>query len=201
MNFSHFNRRLHLYLGLGLLPWLLLYGISAIPFAHGQFFQKRDEASQVPLWTVRLEKTYDAPVPADATALRAFGRTLLREVGVTEPNFGVNRPNRNTVNLYAFSFRHATRVTYTLDQRKVKVEDRRFRFDQFLTGMHARGGFEQDSLLSQSWGVVVDLVSVALVAWTLSGLYLWWGAPGPRRWGGLTLLAGAVAFMVFTVCL
>ena len=30
MTFTHFNRRLHLYLGLALLPWLFMYGISSI---------------------------------------------------------------------------------------------------------------------------------------------------------------------------
>ena len=42
MTFSHANRRLHLYLALGLLPWLLMYGASSLPFAHGQFFEALD---------------------------------------------------------------------------------------------------------------------------------------------------------------
>ena len=42
MTFPHFNRRLHLYLGLCLLPWFLMYGASSIPFAHGQFFEARN---------------------------------------------------------------------------------------------------------------------------------------------------------------
>ena len=42
MTFPHFNRRLHLYLGLALLPWLFMYGLSSIPFAHTQYFERRD---------------------------------------------------------------------------------------------------------------------------------------------------------------
>ena len=38
MTFSHLNRRVHLYLGLALLPWFFMYGISSLPFAHNQFF-------------------------------------------------------------------------------------------------------------------------------------------------------------------
>ena len=201
MTFPHFNRRLHLYLGLCLLPWLFMYGVSSIPFAHGQFFQKRDEARQVPLWTVRLQRALDLPVPEDPPALRDFGRTVLQEVGVNAPNFGVGRPNRTTVNIYAFSFLQSTRVVYAIDQKKVTVEDRRFRFDQFLTGLHARGGFEQDGFLQDSWAVVIDLVSVALVLWIVSGLYLWWGVPGHRGWGWLAILAGAGSFLMFALCL
>ena len=201
MTFPHFNRRLHLYLGLCLLPWLFMYGVSSIPFAHGQFFQKRDEARQVPLWTVRLQRALDLPVPEDPLALRDFGRAVLQEVGVNAPNFGVGRPNRTTVNIYAFSFLQSTRVVYAIDQKKVTVEDRRFRFDQFLTGLHARGGFEQDGFLQDSWAVVIDLVSVALVLWIVSGLYLWWGVPGHRGWGWLAILAGAGSFLMFALCL
>ena len=201
MAFSHLNRRLHLYLGLALLPWLFLYGISAIPFAHGQYFQKRDETKGVPLWTLRLQKAFDAPVPDDPVALRAFGRSLLKEVGVEAPNFGVGRPNRNTVNVYAFSFLKSTRVVYALDRGKVTVEDRRFRFDQFLTGMHTRGGFEQDGILQRAWGVLVDLVALALVLWVASGLYLWWGVAGHRGWGWLAILSGAASFLMFALWL
>jgi hypothetical protein len=201
MSFSHFNRRLHLYLGLVLLPWLFMYGVSSIPFAHGQYFQQRDEAKKIPLWTVRLEQPLDVTVPESPAALRDFGRSLLQKVGVEAKNFGVNRPNPRTVNIYVFSFRRASRVVYAIDQKKVTVEDRRFRFDQFLTGFHARGGFEQDGLLQKSWGVVVDIVALAMVLWIATGIYLWWGVPGPRRWGWLALLSGAGSFLVFAVCL
>lgn len=199
MTFSHFNRRLHLYLGLFLLPWLFMYGLSSIPFAHNQYFQQRDEAKKIPLWTVRLQQPLELPVPADPAALREFARQVLRQVGVDQPNFGANRPNPRTVNIYAFSFLRATRVTVAVEQKQVTVEDRRFRFDQFLTGLHARGGFEQDGLVQDSWGVVVDLVALAVILWVLSGLYLWWGVPGHRAWGWVTLLAGAACFLCFTL--
>jgi hypothetical protein len=194
-----FLRRLHLYLGLVLLPWMFMYGVSSIPFAHGQYFQKRDAASGRPLWTVRTQRPYDKPVPDDPVAQRAFARALLQEAGVAGPNFGFYRPNRQTFQASAFSFRKSTRVVYALDRRTITVEDRRFRFDQFLTGMHARGGFEQDGLLTKSWGVLVDLVGVAFVLWVATGIYMWWGLPSQRRWGWVALLAGAGSFLLFAL--
>ncbi len=79
------------------------------------------------------------------------------------------------------------------------VEDRRFRWDHFLTGMHARGGFEQEGLLDRSWSVIVDLVCAAIVLWIASGLYMWWGLQSARRWGLITIAAGTVAFVFFTM--
>lgn len=201
MNLPLFLRRLHLYLGLALLPWLFMYGLSSLPFAHNQYFQKRDAAKQLPLWTVRESRPFDRPVPADPAARRDFARQLLQEAGIRQPNFGTYQPNPNTLQIFAFSFLKSERLIYALDRKTLTVEERRFRFDQFLTGWHARGGFEQDGWLSKSWGVVVDVVCVALLLWVATGLYLWWGVPSARRWGAATILAGAAAFAIFVALL
>lgn len=199
MTFPHFNRRLHLYLGLALLPWFLMYGVSSLPFAHNQFFNDLDAAKNVPLWTVRSEHPFDKPVPEEQEALREFGREVLRAAGIETRTFYAYRQSPNVLNVGANSFLHATRILYTIDQKKLTVEDRRFRFDQFLTGMHARGGFEQDGALSDSWGIVVDIVCAGMVVWIASGLYMWWGLSGHRRWGWLAILAGAGSFALFTL--
>jgi hypothetical protein len=197
MTFNHFNRRLHLYLGLSLLPWFFIYGISSIPFAHNQFFNELDARKGLPLWTLRLEKTLDIPVPEKDEDLRAFGAALLKDVGIKGTAFGTYRQSPTQLNVYSYSFLHSTQLKYLIDQKKLTVEDRRFRWDQFLTGMHARGGFEQEGVLQDSWGVVVDIVCVAMLAWVASGLYMWWGLPSHRGWGWLALLSGALSFAFF----
>jgi hypothetical protein len=202
MSFSHFNRRLHLYLGLALLPWLFMYGASSIPFAHTPFFEQRDAAKGLPMWTLRSERALDAPVPEDERALRAWAASVLAESGVAVSggtSFGVYRQSPTQVNIYVYSFWKSTQVKYFVDQKKVTVEDRRFRWDQFLTGMHGRGGFEQEGFLQTSWSVVVDIVCVAMLLWIASGLYMWWELPGHRRWGALAILSGAVSFLFFTM--
>jgi hypothetical protein len=80
----------------------------------------------------------------------------------------------------------------------VRAEDRRFRWDQFLTGMHARGGFDQGDLLASSWSVVVDLVQVGILFWIASGLIMWWELRGHRRWGLVAILGGVASFVFFT---
>ena len=198
MTFPHLNRRVHLYLGLALLPWFLMYGISSVPFAHNQFFERRDAAKGLPLWTLRSTHTVDAAIPAEPGQLRSFGASLLQQAGVTAGTFGAYRQSPTQVNVYVYSFRTSTQLKYYADEKRLTVEDRRFRWDHFLTGMHARGGFEQESLLVRSWSVVVDLVCLAIVVWIASGVYMWWGLPGSRRLGWLAIVAGTLAFVVFT---
>lgn len=71
------------------------------------------------------------------------------------------------------------------------------RWYEFLQGMHARGGFRQDSFLNDAWGWTVDLVMVAILFWIASGLYMWWHLPAQRFWGSLVLAAGAGSFVLF----
>jgi hypothetical protein len=199
VTYSHLNRRLHLYLGMALMPWFFMYGISSVPFAHNQFFEQRDAAKGLPLWTLRAERTLDMPVPQDTAGLRAFGAALLENAGVETTSYGTYRQSPTQVNVYAYSFWQSTQLKYFIDQKKLTVEDRRFRWDHFLTGMHARGGFEQDGFLQRSWSIVVDIVCVSMIVWIASGLYMWWELPGQRRWGWLAILAGTASFLFFTM--
>lgn len=198
MTFPHVNRRVHLYLGLALLPWFLMYGVSSVPFAHNDFFQRLDAAKGLPLWTLRAELTIDASPPDDARALRAFGADLLQKAGIDAPSFGTYRQSPNQINVYVYSFWQSTQLKYFVDSRRLTIEDRRFRWDHFLTGMHARGGFEQEGWLQTSWSAIVDLVCLAMIVWIASGLYMWWGLPGHRLWGWVAIVAGAASFVLFT---
>jgi hypothetical protein len=199
VTYSHLNRRLHLYLGMALLPWFFMYGISSVPFAHNQFFEQRDAAKGLPLWTLRDERALDMPVPEDTAGLRAFGATLLKDAGVEATSYGAYRQSPTQVNVYAYSFWQSTQLKYFIDQKKLIVEDRRFRWDHFLTGMHARGGFEQEGFLQLSWSVVVDIVCVSMIVWIASGLFMWWELPGQRRWGWVAILGGTASFLFFTL--
>jgi len=199
VTFAQLNRRTHLYLGLALLPWFFMYGVSSIPFAHTPFFERRDAAKGLPLWTLRATHMVDVPVPERPEELRALGATLLKRAGVSAGSYGVYRQSPTQVNVYAYSFRHSTQLKYFIDEKRLTVEDRRFRWDHFLTGMHGRGGFEQAGMVVRSWSVIVDLVCGAIVLWIASGLYMWWGLPASRVWGWIAIAAGTVTFVVFTL--
>ncbi len=200
MTWSHLNRRVHLYLGMALLPWFLMYGVSSIPFAHSAVFERLD-AGKGPLWTLRMERPFTAEVPADPDGLRRLGRELMVAENITGVSYGVYRQNATQINVYAFSFWHSTQVKYFTDRGVFTVEDRRFRWDQFLTGMHARGGFEQEGILATSWSVVVDVVQIGILIWIASGLWMWWQIGSHRRSGAIAILAGAVSFIWFTASL
>ena len=194
MNYGHLTRRLHLYLGMALLSWFVMYGITSIPFAHNTWFGKGGAT-----WTPRFDRPYAIEVPATGE-LRPAAAAILRDNGL-DGAFGASRDKEGRLQIYRFDFLAATRLTYDPARKRLTAEDRAFRWGGFLTGMHARGGFGQPSLLNKAWGVVVDLVCIGLLFWVASGIYMWWHVSGHRPWGWLALAAGAVSFGVFVFAL
>jgi hypothetical protein len=192
MTFPHVVRRLHLYLGMFLLPWFLMYGISSVPFSHNQWFE-------APRWTTRADQPYHLEVPPGSD-LRTAGARILADLGL-KGAFGASRPNDRQISVYRFTFLDVTRVMYYQDQQRLVAEDREFHWPQFLTGLHARGGFEQDHVLNDAWGVTVDVVCLAMILWIATGVYMWWQIPASRSWGWVAVLSGAVSFVAFTLTL
>ena len=201
MTFNHLNRRLHLYLALILLPWSVMYGVSAIPFTRNSFFNDLYEDG-VPQYTTRFEGAYDRPVPESwrAEDLRPFAREVIADMGLeVKSAFGAYRPNKREIIVFVYTFWENTRMVYTIEAQHIKVEDRRFRWDQFMTGLHGRGGFQQDGFLNTFWSVIVDLVCLGFILWSLSGIYMWWQLKGTRIWGLVALGGGCLSFLVFLV--
>lgn len=190
MKYSHFNRRLHLYLGLCLLPWFAGYGISSILFSHPAI---GDAIYGKTVWKLRFERPYELPVPPDAS-LKEIAAVVARDSGV-EGSAGAYRPDADHINVYVHTFWNATQLTYDVSRKMLRAEDRGFRWDHFLTGLHARGGFQHDNLLSDAWAVVVDVVCLGFLVWIATGLYMWWHLPRHRLWGWLTLAVSVAAFV------
>jgi len=147
----------------------------------------------------RNSPTVDMAVPNDDAGLRVLGAALLDLAAVRRTSFDVYREAPNRMNVYAYSFWSWTELNYDVDRRRMTVEDSRFRWVLFLTGMHARGGFQQEGVLPTAWSLVVDLVALAILLWIASGLYMWWGVRGHRRWGWLAIAFGTASFLVFAL--
>jgi hypothetical protein len=196
MKLLHLNRRLHLYLALILIPWTLMYGISSLVFSHNTFFEDLDKAKGLPLWTKVGERTgYEIPIP-EGTNLRPLADQILKDTGLVGGDYGAYRQSPTQINVYIFNFWKSTQVKYFIPEKRLLIEDRRFRWDHFLTGMHAKGGF-QFGFMHDLWAIFVDAASVGLLLWVLTGLVMWWNLPQTRRWGAVALLSGILSFAIF----
>ena len=196
--FLYITRRTHLYLGIFLLPWFFMYGVTSIPFSHAAAVQQYFDDKAVPDWTVRVDKPYEIEIP-EGDDLRSTGERMLKDAGIEPGAFGAYREGGGRIGAYRYDFWHATRITYFPDQKRLTAEDRRFRWDHFMTGLHARGGFEQAGILDNTWGIIVDLVCLSMLVWIISGLVMWWQIRGHRIWGVAAIAAGVAAFALFLI--
>lgn len=188
MTFLHFVRRCHLYLGLFLLPWLVMFGVSSIPLNH-------NSNPAPPKWEKISEIPFEAAVPPPNQNLRALGRQMMTAAGV-DGGFFVNRANPKQINVNHPNFLHPIRIFYHPDQQRLVVERRELALRPFISGLHTRGGYELEGMWDNVWAVFVDILSVGLIVWIASGLLMWWNVPVVRRWGWLALASGAISFLV-----
>lgn len=190
-------RRTHLYLGMLLIPWLLIFGLSTLMFNHGDYFRPlRPADSQfVPLW----EKDYTLPHPLTDTNLREVVAQLLADNGLRGA-FGAQQRD-NALNITLQNFLQPTRLTYNLNTKKLRAEKKKFAWVEVLQRLHFRAGYNGSSLLANVWPVIVDVFCVTMLIWILTGLYLWWKIRDSRRLGWLTIAAGMLMFVLLLATL
>ncbi|MFB3904148.1 MAG: hypothetical protein ACE15E_11900 [Acidobacteriota bacterium] len=195
MSFQHINRRLHLYLGMFLLPWVLVYAVSSLIFSHAAAIRKWDGATP-PRWKTELEREYNLPVPPGAD-VRVVGARVLKDLGMEGAPFFAARPGPKRLNINPADFWERKRVAYFIDQHKVVVQSmENLRWHQILVGFHLRSGYRQDNFLSDLWAFTLDVVCLAFLIWIVSGIYIWWQIRPTRLWGMTALVGGFVCFIL-----
>jgi hypothetical protein len=192
-------RRLHLYLGIALVPWFIAYSLSAFVFNHGQMVGEWFKSDK-PDWTQLYEREYHVPV-AQGDDLQKIAPRILQDFDLAGRSCYIYWNGEGRVNVTAFAFFTSTRLTYFVDQGRVVAEKQGFRLDRFLVGLHSRAGFSQRPWLTKAWGVTVDLVGLAVLTWAISGVYLWWKTHRQHRGGALVLAAGVACFVVLVAVL
>lgn len=189
MNVLLITRRVHLYLGLFLLPWFLMFGASSLWLNHPAW-----RPAEAALWHTVAERDYTIDVPA-AGDLRPAAAKIITDLGYdTRAGFGVFRNNQRRLTVNIPNFIHPIRISYFADRQHVQVEERAFAWVATLTSMHTHDGYYLRAPGQTMWGATVDLFCVALVFWIASGLYMWWALPGSRGWGWVTLTASVASF-------
>jgi hypothetical protein len=195
MSFNLINRRTHLYLGLFLLPWLTMYGVSSFIVIHKTWFQK----DRGPTWEPLFEKAYSRPI-SDKVDLRTSAQEILKDCGL-EGAFWAKRLDPNTLLVNRFTFWGSTRLTYDMGKQTLRAERERRPVSQGIVEIHFRGGFRQRGFWNNFWGVLVDVVCVAIVTWVISGLIMWWNLPRLRIWGAVAVVSGLTLFSILVTTL
>ncbi len=188
-------RQIHLYLGLFLAPWMLIYALSTMAMNHREYFKEHYGGTPAK-WQVEKEQTLAPPFKADASA-QEMAASILQ--GVNEyGNFNANLSrDRQKLTINRSDPVTPRRFTYTPSDGKLVIEKQEFRTTSFLEGLHRRRGFQSSFVPDRLWGASVDLVIISMVLWVLSGVWMWWSLKPTRRLGMVMAGLGCALFALF----
>lgn len=183
-----FIRRLHLYTGLCLLVFVLMYFVSGWIMVHEGWFHRGEPASESRTESLQL----DGGLSDAALAEQLQARFGLR--GKRQP------PNRRGDGSRQFNFvRPGTtfEAVVAAESGQVKITRKEFGRVGLAHGLHRLHGYGGGAVYSV-WALCYDLASAALIVFALSGVILWLQTT-PRRLPGLICLglgAAATAGMI-----
>jgi hypothetical protein len=191
------TRNLHLYAGLFLSPFVLLFAVSVFFLVHAP----RTAANP----TVETRSAAGLPVsPALETLSPADQVAALRPVLATlhvpgEINFIRRLPKEHRLIVPVLLPGSETTVDLDLLQRTATITLRHTGFADALVHLHKMPGphnvsLRGNSLYMQLWRWLADATSYGVLFLSLSGVYLWATLRAERRLGLALLAAGALTF-------
>ena len=190
-------RDLHLYFGLFISPFVLLFAASVFYLNHGKLSPGAEPAAD----------TYrDLTIPDGFDRLKGpeaveRAKAILPQVGVAgEIGFLRYVPkDRHLIFSVSKAGSEAT-VDVDLDARTATVKRRPMNLWESVSYLHKIPGPHNVAIRgnwigTQAWRVLADATIYLLLFISLSGVYLWWAIKAERRIGLTLLTAGAATFL------
>lgn len=194
-------RWLHLYTGLFLTPWMLVYGTSALFLNHNAWFQEKLGIEPMKMAEVRrMDFVPDDGFPRDP---EQQAERILALLDLQGPHRVLPKPPPNQMVIMRLSLSGNRRIVWLKRQSQLIVQKQGpFSYYRLIHMLHFRAGYGQSRAAFVAWAVIVDAVAVSLWLWVLSGIYLWARRKGKRALGLILLLGGIGTFttLVLLMC-
>ncbi|MCZ6672987.1 MAG: hypothetical protein O7C75_08610 [Verrucomicrobia bacterium] len=192
--FTRYVRRIHMYLALFLVPWILMYTLSSLVFNHfgtirnwyGGNLNKYEQVDEI---------EYPDAFPSGTTPEEAAKQILL-DLNMDGSHFVRGNLKGEQFTIMRQSTYQMKRVIYYPNEGRVTVEEQVANLPNMLTRMHVRHGFEQNYTSMKIWGLGVEITALAMLFWIASGTWLWWTIKPARMWGAVCVLGGLSLFAV-----
>ena len=188
-------RDLHLYCGLFISPFILLFAISVFYLNHGKLI----------MGTPRAETYHSLRIPAGLDRIKGreavtLARAILPQIDVTgEIGFVRYLPANDHLIFPVSTARREATVDVDLKGGSATVRRRAMSIWESLAYLHKMPGPHNIAIRgnwvgTNVWRWFADATVSLLLFISISGLYLWWAIKGERRAGLALLTAGAVTF-------
>ena len=189
-----YARRIHMHLGLFLVPWVLMYALSSLVFNHFATVRAWYGGNMNEFQKVE-EFDYTDAFGESVTSQDA-ARQILIDLDMDGPHFVRGSLDAGQITVMRQKGFGVTRLTYSAGEGKVVMEEQAANAANVMTRMHIRHGFQQDYWSEKLWGLGVEVTALSMLFWILSGVWLWWTIKPTRFLGGLFALGGMGLFSV-----
>jgi hypothetical protein len=192
------TRDLHLYAGLFVSPFVLVYAISAIVLNHAVLPWGSRQAPPVRSDTVRV-------AVVDGENSLAVAAQVRRQIGVRgEIGFVSRKPGSPRLSFPIQTPGRTTRVQVDLSAGRATLEQRESGAWDAMIYLHKMPGphnanIRGNWLFTRLWGWLADTTVYALLFLSASGVYLWTALRADRRTGLLLLGAGVLTFALLVL--
>jgi hypothetical protein len=197
-NVYGWTRDLHLYLGLFLSPFVLLFAISTLFLNHS--WHPQDGDSKTVLTTSSHIAIPDGLASAQGMEQAKLARQILNEFGFSgEIDRIVQSPGKNDFTITVAKPGQRLAINVNLEGQQVTVEQRNTGIWDSLIYLHRSPGPHAPGVrgnwfYTRLWRSMADTVVYTLLFLSVSGVYLWAVIKTERRIGLVLLGAGAVSF-------
>jgi hypothetical protein len=181
-------RSLHLLLASISLPFLLMYGVSAVQMAHSTWFDMKP--------AVHGQQLSLAPGLDDG---RQISRALVAQAAGVRGEVTDIHSTATGVTLRLVLPGTVHEVRYVRSSGVTTVKTSTAGVMGMLNRLHHAAGLWHEPASLKLWGLAVAIVSASLLLTGASGLYMWFLRKTERRTGMLLLAANLIAVVVLLV--
>lgn len=197
INYYFLIRKLHLYFGLFISPFVIIFSLGLFVFNHPGLMQKIDPVNQLSEIRAQIRNVnYEG---ADLKVAKA----IIKELNITgEINFISRNKNSIFFPVIKPGLKSEVRVDLKTDSVRIKSEyEGPVRATAWLHSMpgphnvNVRG----NSFYIKAWRGIADTVVYLLLFLTISGIILWYSTGLERKSGLVTLILGILFFIALLI--
>jgi len=182
-------RNIHLLLASFSLPFLIMYGVSAVQMSHSTWFQMKPAVHEREL-----------PITAGLTDARAIAREIMDRDRAVKGEVSNVQPNDGGVVLRIVLPGTVREVRYERASGVARVKTSVAGVMGMLNRLHHWAGFWHEPVSMKVWAFTVAIASAALVLLGASGIYMWFTRRSERRIG-IALLGINLVFAITVLTL
>lgn len=185
-------RALHLYVGLFISPFILIFGISVLVFNHAGFINKLNPVKELPDIKMKLDK-----VPYDTSDL-STAKAIIKKLNITGEIDFISK-NDSSISFPVTRPGLRTYIKVNVNTDSVFITRKNEGTLRSMTYLHSMPGphnvkLRGNSAFITTWRVIADVAVYFLLFLTVTGIFLWYILKNERLIGFYSIALGLLFF-------